>query len=243
LGRVIVECVPNFSEGRNGETIESLIAAARSVAGAKLLDHTSDTDHNRTVLTIAGEPVAVAEAAFRAVAEAVRRIALPAHQGVHPRIGAADVVPFVPVAGVTLDDCVELACATGQRIWNELEVPVYLYEAAARDRSRSGLETLRSRSFTGEPDYGAGRHRTAGATVVGARRFLVAWNINFDSHDLTHDVEAAREIARAIRESSGGLKCVKALAFELRSRNQVQVSVNLTDFEATPLHIVFDRIR
>jgi len=162
-----------------------------------------------------------------------------AHEGVHPRIGAADVVPFVPIADITLAECAVIATRVAERIWHELGVPVFLYEAAARDESRRRLEVLRSPSFRGEPDFGQGRHPTAGAAIVGARRFLVAWNVNLDSTDLA----AAREIARAVRASSGGLPCVKSLGLELRSRGQVQVSVNLTDFETTPLHVVFERIR
>lgn len=234
----LIECVPNFSEGRNPRTIAALADAARSAPGAALLDVNSDIDHNRTVLTIAGTPEAVAESVFRAVTAACERIQLPEHEGVHPRIGAADVIPFVPIAGATLADCARLARQTGERIWNELALPVFLYEAAARSPDRTRLETLRSRSFAGEPDFGAGRHATAGAAIVGARKFLIAWNVNL----LSEDLGAAREIARAIRESAGGLACVKALGLELKSRGQTQVSVNLTDFEETPLHVVFEAI-
>lgn len=235
----IVECVPNFSEGRDRSTIEALAAAAASVRGAALLDRTSDVDHNRTVLTIAGEPQSVSEAAFRCVQVAAERIDLSRHQGVHPRIGAADVVPFVPLKDATLAKCVEIALAFAHRLWNELCIPVYLYESAARDPSRSRLETLRSPKFTGAPDIGSGRHPTRGATIVGARRLLIAWNVILDSRDLG----AARAIARAIRDSSGGLPAVKALGFPLQSRHQVQVSINLVDFETTPLHCVFERVR
>ncbi len=235
----IIECVPNFSEGRDQEIIQALIAAARSTPGAALLDHTSDPDHNRTVLTIAGAPKPVAEAALRAIGIAAERIVLPIHQGVHPRIGAADVVPFVPVANSSLAACADLARDVGRRIWQDFQIPVFLYEAAAVEPSRARLEVLRSPAFRGDPDFGQGRHPTAGASIVGARNFLIAWNINLDSRDLT----AAREIARSIRQSSGGLPFVKALGLELRSRDQVQVSINLTDFEQTPLHFVFRRVR
>jgi glutamate formiminotransferase/glutamate formiminotransferase/formiminotetrahydrofolate cyclodeaminase len=234
-----IECVPNFSEGRDARAIQALIEAAESVAGAQLLDRTSDPDHNRTVLTIAGEPDAVSEAAFRAVRVAVERLRLPEHQGVHPRIGVADVIPLIPLSGISLAECAALATRLAERIWSELRVPVFLYENAARDASRKRLETLRSPSFHGDPDFGTGRHPTAGAAIVGARPFLIAWNINLEGQDL----QAAREIARSVRESSGGLRCVKALGLELRSRGQVQVSVNLTDFEVTALHEVFDRVR
>ena len=188
----IIECVPNFSEGRDAEIIGQLTSAAASVKGAALLDRTSDPDHNRTVLTIAGNPAAVAEAAFRAVAEAVARIHIPVHRGVHPRVGAADVVPFVPVTNASLDQCVATAHQFAERVFTELGVAVYLYEAAARDPERSRLEVLRSPRFTGDPDIGARGHPTAGVTIVGARNFLVAWNINLHSQDLN----AARAIAR-----------------------------------------------
>lgn len=234
-----IECVPNFSEGRDEETIAALVSAASSVTGAALLDQTSDIDHNRTVLTIAGDAQSVAEAAFRAIQSAVARIILPSHEGVHPRIGAADVVPFVPLGGSSLEECARIAVGVAERCWNELRLPAFLYEAAARDVTRSRLEVLRSRSFVGEPDFGHGRHATAGAVIVGARNFLVAWNINLASEDL----HAAREIARAVRESGGGLQCVKALGLELRSRRQVQVSINLTDFGVTPIQVVFKRVQ
>jgi glutamate formiminotransferase/glutamate formiminotransferase/formiminotetrahydrofolate cyclodeaminase len=235
----LIECVANFSEGRDIETIEALADAADSVDGAALLDRTSDVDHNRTVLTIAGNPAAVAEAAFRAVGMAVARIILPAHEGVHPRIGAADVVPFVPLANSSMEECARIATDVAARCWDELRLPAFLYEAAARNASRARLEVLRSTKFRGAPDFGDGRHATAGAVIVGARKVLVAWNINLDSQDL----QVAREIARAVRESGGGLQCVKALGLELRSRRQVQVSINLTDFEVTPIQVVFERVR
>jgi glutamate formiminotransferase len=235
----LIECVANFSEGRNHQTIDALVCAAESVAGAALLDRTSDVDHNRSVLTIAGNPAAVAEAAFRAIETAVARIILPSHHGVHPRIGAADVVPFVPISNSSLEECARIAVEVAARCWSELRLPAFLYEAAARDAARARLEVLRSSKFRGEPDFGEGRHPTGGAVIVGARNFLVAWNINLDSQDL----QAAREIARAVRESGGGLPCVKALGLELRSRGQVQVSINLTDFDITPIHVVFERVR
>ena len=235
----LIECVPNFSEGRNGAAIRALCAAAASARDAVLLDRTSDTDHNRTVLTIVGEPDAVAESAMRAIRVARSRIRLADHQGVHPRIGVADVVPFVPIRGASLEFCAHLARCTGQRIWDELGIPVFFYEAAALDLSRARLETIRSPSFRGLPDIGEGRHVTAGAAIVGARHFLIAWNINL----LSSDLGAAQHIARHVRQSSGGLPFVKALGLELRSRGQVQVSINITDFEQTPLHLVFNAVR
>lgn len=234
-----IECVPNFSEGRDRAVVKAIEQSVRRVPGTLLLDSTSDVDHNRTVLTFAGEPEAVAEAALAAVAEAVARIDLTGHTGVHPRLGAADVVPFVPVEGVALSDCAALACETGERIWGELRVPVYLYEAAARRPECERLENVRRKAMAGlTPDIGDTLHPTAGCCVVGARGFLIAWNIILD----TDDIGAARLIASEVRESSGGLPAVKALGLALPSRRKVQVSINLTDFRRTPLHVVFDAV-
>lgn len=237
----IVECVPNFSEGRNRGVVDE-IARVIAAAGAAVLDRTSDWDHNRSVVTFAGSPEAVERAAFAAVAMAVRRIDLSRHAGVHPRIGAADVVPFVPVRGVTLEDCAAIARRVGAQIWDRLGVPVYFYEAAARSPERAPLENIRRGAGPtmglARPDIGRGAHPTAGATAVGARKFLIAWNINLR----TNRLEAARTIARKIRFSSGGFPCVKALGLPLASRNQVQVSINLTDFERTPLHAVYQAV-
>ena len=235
-----IECVPNFSEGRDRGVVAAIQQAVRNVPGVLLLDSTSDIDHNRTVLTFAGEPKAVADAALAAVAEAANRIDLTKHQGVHPRLGAADVVPFVPIEAATLDDCAAVAQQTGERIWNELRIPVYLYEAAARRPECARLEDVRKGAAAGvlAPDLGDARHATAGYCVVGARRYLVAWNVILDSDDLG----AARVIAGEIRESGGGLPAVKALGLPLASRSQVQVSINLTDFRRTPLHVVFDAV-
>jgi glutamate formiminotransferase len=234
-----VECVPNFSEGRDRAVITAIERAVRDVPGALLLDSTSDVDHNRTVLTFAGEPPAVAEAALASVAEAVARIDLTKHHGVHPRLGAADVVPFVPLDDATLDDCIALAHRTGEKIWNELHVPVYFYEAAARRPECARLENVRKRARAGlSPDIGDSPHPTAGCCVVGARSFLVAWNIILETDDLS----AARAMAAEIRESGGGLPAVKALGLALPSRGKVQVSINLTDYLRTPLHLVFDEV-
>ncbi len=236
---LIVECVPNFSEGRDLETVSFIARAVEATAGARLLDRTSDPDHNRSVLTFAGEPQAVADAAIAAARAAVMRIDLRRHQGVHPRLGAIDVIPFVPVEGVTLGDCAAMARTVGARIWQELRVPVYLYEAAALRPKCQRLENVRRLAPLGlAPDFGDGRHPTAGVTVVGARKFLVAWNINLR----TTEAGAAREIARKIRESSGGLPAVKAIGLPLESRGQAQVSINLVDFERTPLYVVFDAV-
>ena len=217
--------------------IAAIEQSVSDVPGALLLDSTSDIDHNRTVVTFAGEPRAVAEAAVAAVAQAVARIDLAKHAGVHPRLGVADVVPFVPLEGATLEHCATLARETGERIWNELRVPVYLYEAAALRPECARLENIR-RAAGLPPDIGEGRHPTAGCCVVGARGLLVAWNIILESDELG----AAKSIAREIRESSGGLPGVKALGLPLPSRRAVQVSINVVDFRRTPLHVVFDAV-
>lgn len=219
--------------------------------GIAILDRELDADHNRSVITFAGPATAVVEAAFRGVERAIGLIDLRQHTGVHPRIGAADVVPFVPVEGVTLDDCVRLANELAQRLWERLQVPVYLYEAAARRPDRLNLENIRRGQFEGlrdevrtnpdrRPDFGeAELHPSAGATVVGARKFLIAYNINLN----TADVEIAKRIAKAIRFSSGGFRYVKSMGVPLASRNLAQVSMNLTDFEQTPIHRVFEAVR
>jgi len=236
---VIVECVPNFSEGRDPRIVAAIAKAITSVESVWLLDTTSDPDHNRSVFTFAGKPERVGEAAFSAVCVAVARIDLTSHAGVHPRVGAADVIPFVPVFGACLEDCIELAQALGRRLWDALRVPVFFYEAAAVTVERRRLESVRRFARSGaEPDIGAGRHETGGATVVGAREFLIAWNINLR----TRDVEFARNVAQGIRESSGGFPCVKALGLRLESRGETQVSINLTDFRKTPLHVIFNAV-
>jgi len=237
---LIIECVPNFSEGRDPVIVASIAQAVAAIAGVKLLDTTSDKDHHRSVLTFAGAPDATVEAAFAAVREAAAKIDMSRHAGVHPRIGAADVVPLVPVEGITLDECAALARGLGARIERELGIPVYLYEAAALRPECQRLENVRKLAPAGlPPDYGTGRHPTAGASVVGARKFLVAWNINLRTHDLAF----ARRIAREIRAAAGGLPAVKSIGLPLESRGQVQVSINLVDFEQTPLYAVFDAVK
>lgn len=251
MPRKLVECVANFSEGRDATRVDRLVSAILSIPGVVLLDREMDADHHRSVLTFAGAPDAVAEAAIRAVEKAVEIIDLTKHSGVHPRIGAADVVPFVPVEGVTLEECVALAERAGGELWRRLKLPVYFYEAAARRPDRINLENIRKGQFEGlreevrtnpdrRPDIGeAELHPTAGATVVGARKFLIAYNINLG----TPDVEIARRIARGIRFSNGGFRYVKAMGVMLTSRNAAQVSMNLTDFEQTPVHRVFEAVR
>jgi glutamate formiminotransferase len=246
---MLVECVPNFSEGRKGETIERIAQAIESVTGATVLNRHMDSDHNRSVITFVAEPEFVIDAALRAVATAAALIDLRQHTGVHPRIGATDVLPFVPVSGVTMTECIALAHKAGERIWRELAIPVYFYERAALRPDRIRLENVRGKGFerlreeitTPErrPDVGEPRlHETAGAIAVGARPFLIAFNVNLD----TNDISIARKIARAVRERDGGLRFVKALGFELRSRGLVQVSMNLVDYEQTTLARAFQAV-
>ena len=247
----IVECVPNFSEGRNEATVRALIDAVRAVPGVALLDHTMDADHHRAVLTFAGEPGRVAEAAFQAVQAAAARIDLRAHQGEHPRVGATDVVPFVPIRGVTMRDCIELAKTVGRRIGEELKIPVFLYDQATTRPDHARLETIRLGGLAGlehrmetnpewTPDVGPPRlHPTAGATVVGARRILVAFNVNLGTNDLS----IAQAIAKAVRQSNGGLAHVKAIGVPLASRHHVQVAMNLVNIDETPVHVAFEAVR
>lgn len=250
MSSTIVECVPNFSEGRDAAKVDAIVEAIRAAGGA-ILHRTMDPDHNRSVVTFAAPAEAIGEAAFRGVQKAVELIDLRVHRGVHPRIGAADVVPFVPVQGVTLQDCVRIAETAGGRIWDELRVPVYLYEAAARRPQCVNLADVRRGQFEGlaleailntarHPDFGGpDLHPSAGASAVGARKLLVAFNVNLD----TPDVTVARRIARAVRASSGGLPFVKAIGVLLASRNLAQVAMNLTDFEQTPVHRAFEAVR
>lgn len=247
----LVECVPNFSEGRDTATIDAIVRSILSAPEVVLLDREADADHNRSVLTFVGPPAAVADAAFRGVQKAVELIDLTRHHGAHPRIGAADVVPFIPIEGVTLEECVKLAERVGAEIADKLGVPVYLYEAAARRPDRVNLENIRRGQFEAlvkeigvvedrAPDIGPPVcHPTAGATVVGARKFLIAYNVNLG----TPDVAIAKKIAKTIRHSSGGFRYVKSMGVTLGSRNLAQVSINLTDFEQTPMHLVFETVR
>jgi glutamate formiminotransferase len=239
----LIECVANFSEGRDAATVRAIEDAIASSAGVLVLRAERDADHNRSVITFAGPPDAVAEGALRGIETAVERIDLRRHQGVHPRMGAADVVPFVPLEGATLEDCVAIARRTGEQVWNRLSVPVYFYEAAALNPDRRQLENCRRGGFENPkiaPDLGGpGLHLSAGACIIGARKILIAFNINLQ----TDDVAVARDIARTIRASSGGMPFVKALGLPLAGRGLAQVSMNLTDFEQTPLHEVFDAVR
>jgi len=243
----VVECVPNFSEGMDARRVEAIVAAMR-VDGVRLLDWSMDADHNRSVVTLAGEPAAIVEAAIRGVGKAVDLIDLTRQQGVHPRIGAADVIPFVPISGIRLEHCVLLARQAGLEIWRRFGVPVFFYEAAASRPDRANLEDVRRGQFEGlkeavrkeaarRPDLGGpGLHPTAGACAVGARKFLVAYNIYFDSAD----VAMARAVAREIRAASGGLKGVKAMG--VLAHGRAQLSMNITDFEATPISQVHQAV-
>jgi len=248
---MLVECVPNFSEGRKGETVERIAQAIESIKGATVLNRHLDPDHNRSVITFVAEPQYVVDAALRAVAAAARLIDLREHSGEHPRIGATDVLPFIPVSGVTMDECIALAHQAGQRIWRELSIPVYFYERAAMRPDRSRLENVRGKGFEHlraeiktdpdrAPDVGAPKlHESAGAIAVGARPFLIAFNVNLR----TNDIAIARRIARAVRERDGGLPFVKALGFELQSRGLVQVSMNLIDYEQTTIAQAFTAVQ
>jgi len=233
----IIECVPNLSEGRDPRAIAIFAERVRERPGVELLDYSGDADHNRSVFTFIGSPNAVIEAALSLAREAVDRIDLNRHTGVHPRIGAVDVVPFVPVAGTRMEDCARVATEFAHQLWAQLRVPSFLYEQAAVRPEYRNLEEVRRCARGGAPpDIGEARHPTAGACAVGARDFLIAWNIWLD----TPAIEIAKRIARAVRFSSGGFPGVKALGLPLRSRGIVQVSINSTDFRSTPLHMVFE---
>jgi glutamate formiminotransferase/formiminotetrahydrofolate cyclodeaminase len=244
----LVECVPNFSEGRDPAKVDAIVEAMK-IPGVYLLDREMDSDHNRCVITLVGEREAIQEAAIRGVGKAAELIDLTQHQGAHPRMGAADVVPFIPIDGVTIEDCVAMARHVGAEIAKRFQIPVYLYEAAAATPERQNLENIRRGQFEGiradiatnparKPDFGEPRiHPTAGATVVGARKALVAYNVFLN----TPDVDIAKKIAKAVRFSSGGLRFVKGAGFLVRGL--AQVSMNLTDFEQTPIHRVFEFVK
>ena len=244
----LVECVPNFSEGRDKSIVDAIVDAMK-IPGVFLLDREMDSDHNRCVITLVGEREPIQEAAIRGVGKAAELIDLTKHQGAHPRMGAADVIPFIPIDGVTLEDCVAMSRHVGAEIARRFQIPVYLYEAAAATPERQNLENIRRGQFEGiradiatnparKPDFGEARvHPTAGATVVGARKFLIAYNVFLN----TPDVDIAKKIAKAVRFSSGGLRFVKGAGFLVRGL--AQVSMNLTDFEQTPIHRVFEFVK
>src|ERR1700716_2305387 len=244
----LVECVPNFSEGRDKTKVDAIVDAMK-IPGVYLLDREMDSDHNRSVITLVGEQEAIQEAAIRGVGKAADLIALTKHQGAPPRMGAADVVPFIPIAGVPTEDCVAMARHVGEQIWKRYQIPVYLYESAATSPERQNLENIRRGQFEGiraeiattparKPDYGDPCvHPSAGATVVGARKALIAYNVFLN----TPDVDVANKIAKAVRFSTGGMRFVKGAGFLVRGL--AQVSMNLTDFEQTPIHRVFEYVK
>ncbi len=246
----LVECIPNFSEGRNKDVIEALVACAKSAPGVILLDHSSDESHNRSVFTLIGDPENLQEAVFRLVKLASEKIDMTKHTGEHPRMGATDVVPFVPVQGVTMEECVAMAKATAQRINQELNIPIFLYEDAATSEGRRNLAVVRKGQFEGmpekllqpewAPDFGERKiHPTAGVTAVSARMPLVAFNVNLNTADLS----IANKIAKVVRGSSGGFKYCKAIGVMLEDRNIAQVSMNMVNYEGTPLYLAYETIR
>lgn len=246
----IVECVPNFSEGRRKDVIERIIDAVRGVEGVKVLDYSSDASHNRTVLTFVGEPMAVKEAAFRVAEKAAELIDMEQHQGEHPRIGATDVIPLIPISGVSMEECVELARDLGRDIGEKLGIPVYLYEEAATLPERKNLAHVRRGEYEGlkeaiktperQPDFGpAQMHPRAGAVAVGARPPLVAYNINLD----TDKVEIAKAIARSIRGSSGGYPSIKALGVLIEETGKAQVTINVCNYKEVSLARVFETVK
>ncbi|WP_024821150.1 glutamate formimidoyltransferase [Aminobacterium mobile] len=250
MSKKLVECVPNFSEGRRGDVVEAIVDAARGVPGVKVLDYSSDPDHNRTVLTFVGDPESVKKAAFACCSKAAELIDMEKHHGEHPRIGATDVIPFIPVANVTMEECVELAHSLGKDIGEKLNIPVYFYEEAAKRPQMRSLPKVREGQYEGlkeliktperAPDEGPQvMHPTAGATVVGARPFLIAFNINLSTGDLA----IAKRIAQTIREAKGGYKYCRAMGVMLEERGIAQVSINMTNYEGTPLHRVFETVK
>jgi len=245
----LVECIPNFSEGRNDEIIGELADAVKAAPGVMLLDYSSDVNHNRSVFTMAGSPEGILEAVFQCAKIAIEKIDLTHHTGEHPRMGAIDVIPFVPLRDMTMDECVAMSKTLGQRLWDELDFPTFLYEESASAPARRNLATLRKGQFEKmaekikkpgfAPDYGDRIHPTAGIAACGARMPLIAFNVNLNTSDLT----VADRIAKIIRESNGGLKSVKALGVMLHDRNIAQVSINMTDYTQAPLYRVLELIK
>ena len=246
----IVQCVPNFSEGRDRQIIDALAHAAKTVPGVTLLDYSSDTNHNRSVFTLIGDPAGISEAAFVLCKLASEKIDMTKHKGEHPRMGATDVIPFVSIRDVSMLECVEISKVVAERMWHELKIPSFLYEHSAAKANRRNLAAVRKGQFEGmsekllleewAPDYGERKiHATAGITAVGARQPLVAFNVNLG----TSDIEIAKKIAKAIRGSSGGYKDCKAIGIMLKDRNIAQVSMNMVNFEGTPLYRAFEAIR
>ena len=246
----LVECIPNFSEGRNQAVLDTLVAVAKSVPGCTLMDVQSDPTHNRSVFTLVGSPEGIEEVSFELCKKAAELIDMRKHEGAHPRMGATDVIPFVPTIGMTVEECVELSKRVAKRIWEELQIPSFLYEDSATTPERKNLATVRKGQFEGmpeklllpewKPDYGERKiHPTAGITAIGARMPLVAFNVNLG----TSDVQIAKKIAKVVRASSGGFKYCKAIGLLLEDRNVAQVSMNMVNYEGTPLYRVFEVIR
>lgn len=246
----IVQCVPNFSEGRRVEVVEEIVGSIKDVKGVTLLDYSHDESHNRSVVTFIGDPDGVVEAAFQAAKTAAEKINMAEHSGGHPRMGATDVIPFIPVKGVSMDDCIELAKRLGKKLAEELDIPVYLYEEAAAKPDRKNLSDVRRGQYEGliesikeperNPDFGPAEvNRRAGVTAVGARPPLIAYNINLD----TDNVDIAKNIARAIRGSSGGFPSIKGLGIMIEETGQAQVTINVCDFKKVPMHRVFEIVK
>ena len=246
----LIECIPNFSEGRDTERIEELVAVSKSIPGVTLLDHSSDVNHNRSVFTLLGDPAGISEAAFQLCKRASELIDMTKHIGEHPRMGATDVIPFVPVSEVSMEECVDISRQVAKRIWDELGIPSFLYECSASTDGRRDLAAIRKGQFEGmpdkllldewTPDFGERKiHPTAGITAIGARHPLVAYNVNLD----TPDLEIANAIAKTIRGSSGGFKYCKAIGIKLEDRNIAQVSTNMVNYEETTLFQVFEAIK
>lgn len=247
----LVECVPNFSNGRDTDVVDRIVAEISSVPTVKILDREMDADHNRSVVTFTATYENAVEAAFRGIRKAAELIDMDRHSGAHPRFGASDVIPFIPISGCTLEECSELAADLGRRVGDELHIPVYLYGEASRMPSRKGLENIRSSSFQYEqlkenikkdewkPDFGPQSVGRAGASIIGSRDFLVAYNVYLNTENLS----AGKKIARALRAKDGGLTFVKALSFYIEERKQVQISMNLTNFRKTPIYRAFELIR
>jgi len=246
----LIECVPNFSEGRDQEIVRKIVESITSVPGIILLGNESDPNHNRSVVTFAGPPQSAVEAAFQGIKKASELINLENHKGVHPRMGATDVCPLVPLKGVSMEECIKYAEELGSRVGSELQIPVYLYENAARKPERKNLANVRRGEYEGikaeisnnpqrKPDFGPSKMGPAGATAISAREILIAYNVNLD----TSDLKIAKKIAKSIREKDGGLKHVKALGLILKDKNLAQVSMNLTNYKVTPIHTVFETIK
>lgn len=246
----LMECIPNISEGRRLDLVEEFADIVRAVPGVTLIDYSSDASHNRSVFTFLGDPDQVMEAAFRFAKHAVEKIDLRVHEGEHPRMGAVDVIPFVPIRDMDMAECVERSKVLGKRIADELDLPVFLYEESASAPHRKNLAAIRKGQFEGmaakvledqwHPDFGGNRiHPSAGVVAVGARQPLIAFNINLD----TSDVSIAKKIAKIIREKDGGFRAVKALGVMLEERNIAQVSINMCDYKQTPLYRVLEFVR